>query len=523
MLAYHFSEGGDVGAGRAVPVPRRRRGGSRGGLERGAPLLPGGLASSTSSSTAAAATRQETRAAREERRPRALLPRPLRRGDRRTSTARSRCSATGSAKSALAAPLRFAGNLTACCRGSTCRPRAPAARRRERRARDHRDHVPARARGDHRRPDALPLRQHGDAAPHRAPRRAQHPERGPQLCGRVGIFSYTGVSFGIGRRFLALAEPLLEGRPDAPGYLYYRGDALHPSLPRRRLVRRARGAARGGARRAGSRRPALGGGRYLGLLAEKRSAAATSRASRPCSAASTSSRTASATRPRGSVAGHQVYLLLEQGRFDEAVAAADHYREESPQALLHVLALGARAEAQVRAGALEEAAETLARGEAALAAMGLGQAIPYHPSFLRTARYLFDVATLEGSVRRRAACAGAGARRSARREGGLAPPAGLSARGSGGVAARADGARAPLVGPRARRGGAPRPAAGARADSARDRHPPARPATRARRPPWRRMLSPLRRLSTGSCTSTGTSSASTGRPPPARGAPHGFG
>jgi hypothetical protein len=97
------------------------------------------------------------------------------------------------------------------------------------------------------------------------------------------------------------------------------------------------------------------------------------------------------------VLGYAVYLLLEQGRFDEAVAAADHYREESPQALLHVLALGARAEAQVRAGALASAAETLARGEAALAEMGLGQAIPYHLSFLSTARYLFDVATLEGS------------------------------------------------------------------------------------------------------------------------------
>jgi hypothetical protein len=66
--------------------------------------------------------------------------------------------------------------------------------------------------------------------------------------------------------------------------------------------------------------------------------------------------------------GDQVYLRLEQGRFEEAIAAADAYHEESPQALLHLLALGARAEAQVRAGALDEAERTLARGETLAAA-----------------------------------------------------------------------------------------------------------------------------------------------------------
>jgi tetratricopeptide (TPR) repeat protein len=95
--------------------------------------------------------------------------------------------------------------------------------------------------------------------------------------------------------------------------------------------------------------------------------------------------------------GDRVYLLLEQGRFAEAVEAADVYQEESPQQMLHVLALGARAEAQVRAGALADAASTLARGESMLGRMGLGQAIPYHVSFFDTARFLFEVATLEAS------------------------------------------------------------------------------------------------------------------------------
>jgi hypothetical protein len=95
--------------------------------------------------------------------------------------------------------------------------------------------------------------------------------------------------------------------------------------------------------------------------------------------------------------GDRVYLLLEQGRFEEAVEAADAYREESPQQLLHALALGARAEAQARAGALDAAAETLARGEQALAGLGL-QAIPYHASFVHAARYLLDVARLEAGA-----------------------------------------------------------------------------------------------------------------------------
>ena len=223
------------------------------------------------------------------------------------------------------------------------------------------------------------------------------PSAGRNYAGSVGIFSYTGVSFGIGRRFLALAEPLLEGRPDAPGYLYYRamrfihhflaGDwsAAH-EVPLEEVDAQVR---------AGRLWEAVA---YLGLLAEKRVRCGDFEGFRAVLARITEIADGLGYQDaRLAALGYQVYLLLEQGRFDEAVAAADHYREESPQALLHVLALGARAEAQVQAGALAEAAETLARGEAALGTMGLGQAIPYHLSFLHTARYLFDVATLEGS------------------------------------------------------------------------------------------------------------------------------
>jgi hypothetical protein len=224
------------------------------------------------------------------------------------------------------------------------------------------------------------------------------PSAGRNYAGSVGIFSYGGVSFGIGRRFLAQAEPLLEGRPDAPDYLYYRcmrfihhfleGDWSEAhEVPDDVLDEHVR---------AGHLWEAAA---YLGLLGEKRircgDFAGFQQVLRRNDELADGFGYQDA---RLGGMGDQVYLLLEQGRFDEAVAAADAYYEESPQALLHVLALGARAEAQVRAGALEEAARTLARGEAVLAAMGLGQAIPYHASFFHTAKYLFDVATLEGST-----------------------------------------------------------------------------------------------------------------------------
>jgi class 3 adenylate cyclase/predicted ATPase len=223
------------------------------------------------------------------------------------------------------------------------------------------------------------------------------PSAGRNYAGSVGIFSYTGVSFGIGRRFLALAEPLLEGRPDAPGWLYYRamrfihhflaGDwsAAH-EVPLEEVDAQVR---------AGRLWEAVA---YLGLLADKRARCGDFDGFQAVLRRLTEIADGLGYQDAQLAAlGDQVYLLLEQGRFDEAAAAADHYREESPQALLHVLALGARAEAQVRAGALADAQATLERAEGVLAAMGSGPPIPYHVSFLHTAHYLFDVAALEGS------------------------------------------------------------------------------------------------------------------------------
>ncbi len=221
------------------------------------------------------------------------------------------------------------------------------------------------------------------------------PDAGRSYAGAVGIFSYGGISFGIGRRFLEQAEPLLEGRSDAPDYLYFRAlafihhflagdwsqahevpdDVVEENLRAGRLWETVA---------------------YLSLLAEKRTHCGGFEGAR-----STLQRLFEIADSFGyqdarlAAMGCQTSLLLEQRRFAEAAAAADDYYEESPQDLLHLAALGLRAKAQVGAGALEDAAASLARGDAILAGMGMGQAIPFHASLHRTARYAFELASLE--------------------------------------------------------------------------------------------------------------------------------
>ena len=222
------------------------------------------------------------------------------------------------------------------------------------------------------------------------------PSAARSYAGAVGIFSYGGISFGIGRRFLAEADPLLEGHADAPDYLYYRAVSfIHHFLAGDwSEAHEVPDGVIEANLRAGRLWEAVA---YLSLLAEKRIRCGGFEGAR-----STLQRLFEIADSFGyqdarlAAIGEQAYLLLEQGRFAEAVAAADDYYEESPQDLLHLVALGMRAKAQVGAGALEDAAASLARGDAILDGMGFGQAIPYHLSFYRTARYRFELAALNG-------------------------------------------------------------------------------------------------------------------------------
>jgi class 3 adenylate cyclase/tetratricopeptide (TPR) repeat protein len=221
------------------------------------------------------------------------------------------------------------------------------------------------------------------------------PSAGRNYAGAVGIFSYGGISFGIGRRFLDRAGQLLEGDPDAPDYLYYRavgyihhflaGDWSEAREVPDEVVERHLHAGRLWEANA-----------YWSLLAEKRTRVGDFEGSR-----ATLQRLYEIGDSLGyqdaqlAAMGEEAFLLLEQGRFDEAIAKADDYYEESPQDMLHVLALGVKAKAQLRSGKLEEAEASLARADAILAPMGLGQAIPYHVSFERTARLAAELVRYE--------------------------------------------------------------------------------------------------------------------------------
>ncbi len=84
---------------------------------------------------------------------------------------------------------------------------------------------------------------------------------------------------------------------------------------------------------------------------------------------------------------------LEQGRFADARAAASEYYEETPEDLLHLLALGCRAKSEILLGELEAAERSLA--EAAGITARVKRVPPYHASRIAAARLLFDLTRLE--------------------------------------------------------------------------------------------------------------------------------
>jgi class 3 adenylate cyclase len=218
------------------------------------------------------------------------------------------------------------------------------------------------------------------------------PEAGGKFAGAAGIFSYSGLSFDVSRRFLDYARSLIESE-DAPDALYYRvmrfahcflhGDwGAEHEIPRERLE-------------AGQRDGRLWDvTTYLGLFGEKRLRQGDFDAVRRTSEwIGGVWETYGYDVARYNWLGMQVILALEERRLPEAAAAARRYQEESPQELLHLLAQGWLAEAQILAGDAVAASESLARAEHLL--RGLGRAIPFHLGSYRNARLLYDVAALE--------------------------------------------------------------------------------------------------------------------------------
>ncbi|MCX5738832.1 MAG: hypothetical protein NTZ61_10130, partial [Proteobacteria bacterium] len=221
------------------------------------------------------------------------------------------------------------------------------------------------------------------------------PGAGGMFAGAVGIFSYGGVSFALGRRFLARARRLVRSE-DVPEWLGYRvmnfvhhllaGDwsdehtvedvLLEQGLHYGRLwdvtqalnlegVKRAYQGDFAGARERVER---------LGKLADQYQHALAASAGQFLTA----------------------LLHLERRELREAIAALDHYADEHPEAAFRISAFGHRAAAEWLRGDADRAEATLERAERLV--REAGRVLPYHlTSFLRS-RYLLDVHRLEAAA-----------------------------------------------------------------------------------------------------------------------------
>jgi class 3 adenylate cyclase/tetratricopeptide (TPR) repeat protein/ABC-type cobalamin/Fe3+-siderophores transport system ATPase subunit len=237
-------------------------------------------------------------------------------------------------------------------------------------------------------------------------------ESGGMYSGAVGIFSYGGVSFALGHRFLELARQVIDAGGSPELRLYFRFlNFLHHFLvgdwSREREIDPE------------DLEQNLRDGRlfevttYLGMLSEKRM-----REGRFGDAREWMEQidkiweTYEYDPARNNHFGLPIFLALEQRRLADACNAADVYYEENPQDMLHLLALGYKAHAQVLGGELDDAEATLAKAQELVPR--LGRPIPYHHSSLTTAQLAFDVARLEREGGRSRAGREA-ARKSARR------------------------------------------------------------------------------------------------------------
>jgi class 3 adenylate cyclase/predicted ATPase len=218
-------------------------------------------------------------------------------------------------------------------------------------------------------------------------------ESGGMYSGAVGIFSYGGVSFALGHRFLELARQVIEAGGSPELRLYFRFlNFLHHFLAGDWSQEREIDPQ--------DLEENLRGGRlfevttYLGMLSEKRM-----REGRFQDALEAMEQidkiwqTYEYDPARNNHFGLPIFLALEQRRLADAKSAADVYYEENPQDMLHLLALGYKAHAQVLGDELDDAETTLAKAREIVPR--LGRPIPYHHSSLTTAQLAFDVVRLE--------------------------------------------------------------------------------------------------------------------------------
>jgi hypothetical protein len=109
-------------------------------------------------------------------------------------------------------------------------------------------------------------------------------------------------------------------------------------------------------------------------------------------------------------------LELERRRLGPALDAAERYYDENPEELLHLIALGVRGQVETLQGDLGAAEKSLERA-AGIAARNK-PLIPFHDSAWLRARYLLDLTLLEGALGAGDAARLRELRRRARRTGG---------------------------------------------------------------------------------------------------------
>jgi class 3 adenylate cyclase/tetratricopeptide (TPR) repeat protein len=215
---------------------------------------------------------------------------------------------------------------------------------------------------------------------------------GPEIyAGAVGIFSFGGISFGIGQRFLDRAFEMSRALGEEPGVFLRVMNFLHHVLagdwseaheiPDAEVDRAIRG---------GRHFEIL---QYLMFLIEKRV-----RQGRFDSVTPLVERIEQMwdvyQYATARFAPRAAEMRVEhQRRSADAVACADAYYRETDQDSLHLYALGCRAEVQILRGDREGAEESLAEGEEILARPGRPSF--HHRSAYATARFLHDLERLE--------------------------------------------------------------------------------------------------------------------------------
>lgn len=223
-----------------------------------------------------------------------------------------------------------------------------------------------------------------------------HPDAAAIYSGAIGFFSYGGVSFGLGERFLKLASDLFESGAHRDMYCYFqvvsfvhhflRGDwsAQHDVDPE--LLERSR--------RSGQLWEVT---TYLGLDAERwirrgEFDTARERMARIDEIWDTYEYDLAKTNHYAL----PLFLSIEQRHLGRALQQANSYYEENPEDLLHILALSEKAEVQVLAAELDDAEVTLDKAAELVKRVGLTP--PFHLSAYRRSRLLFDVAKFEGAI-----------------------------------------------------------------------------------------------------------------------------